>query len=252
MLHLLEHMFENVQAHPGITHRRNKPEQKNGKTHDKLISCPQLLLLPALPLSNGRGDENHDKGTIEQTLEGEANEDRGSKSTGHACWFQSCQGARDLRKEGNRIDAAGLSPLDDLFGAGLLQVISIQGRRCTRFGDTLLRPRLTSPTASRLRASRNPMLSHRHKEGNIASAPCPERFCDIANVERYPRVGLDSRQRISHTSAVHQSRAVPPKCRKGRRFNSSDATFTSVTRDLKRPGIQLLVTGDETKRQKSW
>lgn len=82
MLSRLEYI---TRRRPGNTHRGNKPQEENGKTHDKLVSGPQFLTPPALPLSDGRGDENHDKRPVEKTLKDKTDEYRGRELDGHVC-----------------------------------------------------------------------------------------------------------------------------------------------------------------------
>ena len=58
-------MLDDVKGYSENTHRGNEPEQENRKTHNELIASLQLLVFPALPLSDGGGDEDHDERSIE-------------------------------------------------------------------------------------------------------------------------------------------------------------------------------------------
>jgi len=69
-------------------------------------------MFPALPLSDGGGDEDHEKRSIEETLEDKANEYRGRKPDSHICCSKTGQGARGGEREGIEMcDAVGLSNL---------------------------------------------------------------------------------------------------------------------------------------------
>lgn len=115
-----------TRRHPANTHCGNEPKQKGGKTHNEPISSPQFLSSPALPLSDSRNEEDHDKRPIKETLEHESNEYRGRKPDGHGCWLRSTQGARDEERE--EIETGdGVGSVELYLAEGLLQVIYEMG-----------------------------------------------------------------------------------------------------------------------------